>query len=182
LQAYGSDRIFGRCRVFFVDNWPAIGINCGGASGVDCVGCDTRSAARALWFMERSLVILKPDCVGRGLIGEVIGRFERAGMSIAACRAMVLGDEILAAHYAHLAHLPFFPEIVQFMSSDRVLVMVLEGENAVARIRSLLGPTDSQKAPAGTIRGDFGLDKMRNVAHASDSSEVADVEIVRFFG
>ncbi|MDR3144566.1 MAG: nucleoside-diphosphate kinase [Puniceicoccales bacterium] len=132
--------------------------------------------------MEQSLVILKPDCVSRGLVGNVISRLENAGLKIAACKVMVLGDALLAEHYSHLTHLPFFPEIVKFMSSGRVIIMVMEGENAVDRIRALLGPTDSQKAPSGTIRGDFGLDKMRNVAHASDSGDAVGKEIARFFG
>ena len=131
--------------------------------------------------MEQSLVILKPDCMMRQLAGEVISRLERAGLRIQNCKISSLSKEILTEHYAHLTHLPFFPEIVEFMQSAPVMLMVVEGENAVERIRNLLGPTDSQKAPAGTIRGDFGLDKMRNIAHASDSKDSALTEIHRFF-
>jgi nucleoside-diphosphate kinase len=132
-------------------------------------------------IMEQSLVILKPDCIAGGLIGRVIGRFEDAGMRIVASRVVTLDKNLLKEHYMHLAHLPFFPEIEEFMESSPVMVMVLEGNNAIERVRNILGPTDSQKAPAGTIRGDLGMDKMRNIAHASDSKESATAEIARFF-
>jgi nucleoside-diphosphate kinase len=131
--------------------------------------------------MERTLVILKPDCMARGLAGKVIGRFENVGLEIVDCKIMALGDDLLKKHYSHLVHLPFFPEIVEFMRSQPVMVIIFEGENAVERVRSILGPTDSRKAPAGTIRGDFGLDKMRNIAHASDGTVAAMEEIERFF-
>ena len=132
--------------------------------------------------MERSLIILKPDCMQRKLAGQVISRFENIGLNISACKIMTLGKELLKEHYAHLVNFPFYHEIEEFMMLCPVMVLVLEGENAVERIRNILGPTDSQKAPAGTIRGDFGSDKMRNRAHASDSKETAEVEITRFFG
>ena len=132
--------------------------------------------------MERSLIILKPDCMQRRLAGQVISRFENVGLNILACKIMTLDKELLKEHYAHLVHLPFYHEIEEFMMTWPVMILVLEGENAVERIRNILGPTDSQKAPAGTIRGDFGSDKMRNIAHASDSKETAEVEITRFFG
>jgi nucleoside-diphosphate kinase len=133
-------------------------------------------------FMERSLIILKPDCTEKGVVGKVITRLERAGLKIAECKVMHLDEAILREHYAHIAHLPFFPEIIDFMSSRPVIAMVVEGNNAVARVRSLLGPTDSQQALPGTIRGDFGSDRMRNIAHASDSKETAEAETKRFFG
>jgi nucleoside-diphosphate kinase len=131
--------------------------------------------------MEQSLVILKPDCMQRKLIGQVITRFENAGLEITACKVMALNASLLREHYAHLVHLPFFPEIENFMGSTPVMVMIVGGENAIERIRNLLGPTDSQKALAGTIRGDFGFNKMLNIAHASDSREAAEKEIARFF-
>jgi nucleoside-diphosphate kinase len=131
--------------------------------------------------MEKSLIILKPDCMQRRLVGQVISRLENAGLRPTLCKIMNLDDDLLREHYAHLVHLPFFSEIVEFMSSIPVMVMVFEGENAVARVRNILGPTDSQRAPAGTIRGDFGLDKMRNIAHASDSKDSAEQEMARFF-
>ncbi|MDR1401655.1 MAG: nucleoside-diphosphate kinase [Puniceicoccales bacterium] len=131
--------------------------------------------------MEQSLVILKPDCMRRKLVGQIIARLENAGLEITACKIMALDAPILREHYAHLTHLPFFPEIEAFMSSAPVMIMAIEGNNAVERVRNLLGPTDSQKAAAGTIRGDFGFDKMVNIAHASDSREAAGKEIARFF-
>ena len=126
---------------------------------------------------ERSLILLKPDCLGGNHAGEVIGRFERAGFEIRAA----LTVELLREHYAHIADRPFFAEIVGFMSSRPVLALVLEGENAVTAIRELLGPTDSTQAPAGTIRGDMGTTSMKNICHASDSVENAVIEVKRFF-
>lgn len=131
--------------------------------------------------IERSLILLKPDCLDGHHTGEVIGRFEKAGFEIRATKLITLTDELLQEHYAHIADRPFFPEIVEFMSSRPVLALVLEGENAVAAIRELLGPTDSTQAPAGTIRGDMGTTSMKNICHASDSVENAAIEVERFF-
>ena len=131
--------------------------------------------------IERSLILLKPDCLNGHHAGEVIGRFEKAGFEIRAARLIALSDELLREHYAHIADRPFFPEIVEFMSSRPVLALVLEGENAVEAIRDLLGPTDSTQAPAGTIRGDMGTTSMENICHASDSVENAAIEVERFF-
>ena len=130
---------------------------------------------------ERSLILLKPDCLNGHHAGEVISRFEKAGFEIRATKLIALTDDLLKEHYAHIADRPFFPEIVEFMSSRPVFALVLEGENAVAAIRDLLGPTDSTKAPAGTIRGDMGTTSMENICHASDSTENAAIEIERFF-
>lgn len=132
--------------------------------------------------MEKTLILLKPDCMEKRLAGEVIGRFEKAGFRIEQAKVIALGPDILREHYAHVADKPFYPEIEAFMRSLPVLALVLVRENAVQRMRDLLGPTDSNAAPAGTIRGDLGSDKMRNVVHASDSPENAEVEIRRFFG
>ena len=131
--------------------------------------------------IERSLILMKPDCLDGHHTGEVIGRFEKAGFEIRATKLIALTDELLQEHYAHIADRPFFPEIVEFMSSRPVLALVLEGENAVAAIRELLGPTDSTQAPAGTIRGDMGTTSMKNICHASDSVENAAIEVDRFF-
>jgi len=130
---------------------------------------------------ERSLILLKPDCLNGHHAGEVIGRFEKNGFEIRAVKLITLTDDLLKEHYAHIADRPFFPEIVEFMSSRPVLALVLEGENAVVAIRDLLGPTDSTKAPAGTIRGDMGTTSMENICHASDSVENAAIEVERFF-
>jgi nucleoside-diphosphate kinase len=131
--------------------------------------------------MQKTVVLLKPDCLLKNNVGEVIGRFEKNGFKIRACKLMQLTDELLREHYAHIANLPFFPSVADFMKSSPVIAMALEGENCVARVRELLGPTDSTKAPKGTIRGDLGEDKMRNVVHASDSDEAAAAELKRFF-
>ena len=131
--------------------------------------------------VERSLILLKPDCLEAGNAGEVMSRFENAGFAIRGTKMIPLTDAVLAEHYAHLTDLPFYPDIVEFMKSAPVMALILEGEDAVARIRELLGPTDSTKAPAGTIRGDMGTTSMRNVCHASDSVENAAIEIERFF-
>ncbi|MGB0409470.1 MAG: nucleoside-diphosphate kinase [Opitutales bacterium] len=131
--------------------------------------------------MEETLIILKPDCMEKRVAGEVISRFEKAGFEIVASKIMQLDGSILREHYAHVADKPFFPEIEAFMSSRRVMPMLLAGENVIARVRELLGPTNSQEAAAGTIRGDLGTDMMRNVVHASDSSEAAAAEKKRFF-
>lgn len=131
--------------------------------------------------MQRSLILLKPDCVKKSLVGQVISRFESAGYSIIASKVVQLDDALLHEHYAHVADLPFFPEIAEFMSSCPVIALVLEGEEVIQGIRDLIGPTDSTIAPKGTIRGDLGTDRMKNMVHASDSPESALAEINRFF-
>ena len=131
--------------------------------------------------MQRTLILLKPDCLDQRLVGQVITRFEEKGYGIIASQMIQLDERLLNEHYAHVADLPFFPEIAAFMSSRPVLALVLEGEGVIQGVRDLLGPTDSTVAPSGTIRGDLGTDRMKNVVHASDSPEAALVEINRFF-
>lgn len=131
--------------------------------------------------MQKSLVILKPDCMSNKHAGNVIDRFEKAGFEIVGAKMIRLSSEVLRSHYAHVADKPFYPEIEAFMSSRPVIVLALQGENVVATIRDLLGPTDSRKAAKGTIRGDFGTEMMKNVVHASDSDENARIELARFF-
>jgi len=131
--------------------------------------------------MDKTFIILKPDCMAKNLVGKVLSRFEEAGFTLAAAKMIQLTPEKLKEHYAHVADKPFFPEIEKFMGSRPVVVAVLKGEGIVAKVRDLLGPTDSTKAPAGTIRGDFGEDMMINVVHASDSDENAEIETNRFF-
>lgn len=131
--------------------------------------------------METTLILFKPDAVEKGLIGAVLQRFESAGFRVKGLKMMHLSEDVLKEHYAHVADRPFFPEIVAFMQSTPVVALALSGEDAVSRVRDLLGPTDSSKAPAGTIRGDFGTNMMVNVCHASDSAEAAAVEVARFF-
>jgi len=130
---------------------------------------------------ETTLILFKTDCVQKKHVGEVLQRFEQGGFTVRGIKMMELGSELLTEHYSHVADKPFFPEIVAFMQASPVIALALEGEDAVARVRDLLGPTDSTKAPKGTIRGDFGVDMMTNVCHASDSVENAQLELKRFF-
>jgi nucleoside-diphosphate kinase len=131
--------------------------------------------------MERTLIILKPDCVQRGLCGQVLSRFEKRGFSISAMKMVQLGSALLREHYAHIADKPFFPGIEKFMSSSPVVIAVIEGKDAVESVRSMCGPTNARKAAPGTIRGDYSLSMQCNVIHASDSIETAQKEIARFF-
>ena len=131
--------------------------------------------------MQKTFIIFKPDCMERRQVGAVLDRFERAGFQVVGAKMTRLSPAKLREHYAHVADKPFYPEIETFMSSRPVIVMALQGEDIVARVRELLGPTDSRKAAKGTIRGDFGTDMMVNVVHASDSDENAKLEIARFF-
>ena len=130
---------------------------------------------------ETSLILFKPDAIEKNLVGTVLARFQAEGFRIRGIKMMQLDHAILADHYSHIADKPFFPEIVTFMSKTPVVALALAGEDVIARVRDLLGPTDSKAAAPGTIRGDFGEDKMINVCHASDSTEAAADEMKRFF-
>jgi len=125
--------------------------------------------------------MLKPDAVTRGLCGRILSRFETRGFKIVAAKMMRFDQGKCEEHYAHLKDKPFFPRLVEFICQTPVLTMVLEGKDAVNQVREMCGPTDCGKAPAGTIRGDFGLSIQSNVIHASDSLETAKQEIARFF-
>lgn len=131
--------------------------------------------------MEKTLIIFKPDCMEQRHAGNVLDRFEKAGFTLVGCKMTQLTPKVLREHYAHVADKPFYPEIEKFMSSRPVLVLALEGDSVVSKVRDLLGPTDSRKAPKGTIRGDFGTEMMKNVVHASDSVDNAKIELARFF-
>jgi nucleoside-diphosphate kinase len=131
--------------------------------------------------LQRTLILLKPDAVQKRFCGKVISRFEEAGFIIRGCKMIRLNKELLRDHYAHIADKPFYPEVEDFMSSVPVIALVIEGENIVAKVRDMLGVTDSRKAAAGTLRAEFGVDQMVNVAHASDSPETAEKEVKRFF-
>jgi nucleoside-diphosphate kinase len=130
---------------------------------------------------ETTLILFKPDCITKRLTGEVLKRFEEEGFTVRGLKMMRLGDELLKEHYAHVSDKPFFPGIVKFMQSSPVVALALSGENVISRVRDLLGPTDSAAAPKGTIRGDFGENKMVNMCHASDGPETAAGELKRFF-
>lgn len=131
--------------------------------------------------MEQTLVILKPSAVIRGLMGEVISRFEKKGLIIAGMKMIQLNDNILAEHYAHLAERPFFPSLKRSMMASPVVVMCVKGVDAVAVVRAMTGATNSRKAEPGTIRGDFSMSGQQNIVHASDSVENAEIELARFF-
>ena len=130
---------------------------------------------------QKTLVLLKPGTVQRALIGEVINRFERKGLRIAGLKMMQLTDELLSEHYAHLAEKPFFQRVKNSMMACPVVAMCLEGVDAIEVVRTLAGPTNGRKAPAGTIRGDYSMSFQENIVHASDSPETAKVEVARFF-
>ncbi len=132
--------------------------------------------------MEKCLILVKPDGLQRGLVGEIISRFEHKGLKIVGLKMTNVEDALLEQHYAHLVDKPFFAEIKQFMKSAPLVAVALSGpEGSVAAIRTLVGPTKGQEAPAGTIRGDFGLSGSINIVHASDSPENGGLEVGRFF-
>lgn len=130
---------------------------------------------------ERTYIMLKPDCIKRGLMGEVISRIEKKGYRITNAKMLNLDEKILREHYAHIADKPFFPEIVSYMTSGPVLAMIVESENAVKGMRILMGATKFEEATAGTIRGDYAFCTTENLIHGSDSVENAEIEINRFF-
>ncbi len=131
---------------------------------------------------ERTLSIIKPDATAvAGAAGEILARFERAGLRILAMKRVQLSEQLARGFYAVHKERPFYGDLVKFMTSGPVVVSVLEGENAIQAHRDLLGPTNSEEAPAGTIRGDFGTDIERNATHGSDAVETARIEIAFFF-
>ena len=132
--------------------------------------------------MERTYIMTKPDAYQRGLIGEIITRIENKGFLITDMKMMHLDESILKEHYAHLADKPFFPEIVEYMTSGPVVGMIVEGDGVVDSMRKIMGPTDGLEANPGTIRGDYAKNKSENLVHGSDSVENAEIEIKRFFG
>jgi nucleoside-diphosphate kinase len=130
---------------------------------------------------DRTLVLLKPDAIQRGLAGRIISRLEDRGLKIAAMKLMVMTEDIARRHYAEHVNKPFFKGLSQFMMSRPIVALAIEGKNAVEAVRVAVGATDPQKAAPGTIRGDFGLDIGRNLIHASDSPEAAARELGIFF-
>ena len=131
--------------------------------------------------MQTTLVLLKPDCVQRNLMAEVIGRFERKGLTILGMKMLQLDDALINEHYGFLADKPFFPKIVKYMKSSPIVAMAIRGANAVPTIRAMSGATNPVEALPGTIRGDFALSIDGNIMHASDSEETAKEELERFF-
>ena len=131
--------------------------------------------------MQTTLVILKPSALQRSLIGEVIGRFEKKGLQIVGLKMVVLSDEVLEDHYAHLKEKPFFRRIIESMQVSPVVVMALKGLEAVDVVRTMTGSTNGRNASPGTIRGDFSISVQENIVHTSDSPETAEIELKRFF-
>lgn len=131
--------------------------------------------------MEKTLVLLKPGALQRGLVGEVISRFEKRGLSLIGIKMMQLTDEILNEHYAHLADKPFFGKLKDSMMAAPVIACCFEGVEAVAVVRAMAGATNGRQAAPGTIRGDYCMSNQQNVVHTSDSVENAAVEVNRFF-
>ena len=130
---------------------------------------------------DKTLVILKPSAIQRGLIGEIIHRFERKGLLLIGLKMIWLSDEILSEHYAHLKDKPFFQRVKDSMKVCPVIVCCWKGRDAVKVVRTLTGVTNSREALPGTIRGDFSMSMQENILHASDSPETAIEEIQRFF-
>jgi nucleoside-diphosphate kinase len=131
--------------------------------------------------MERTLVLIKPDAVQRGLIGAIVGRFEQKGLKIIAMKMMKLDRAMLQEHYAHLKDQPFFPKIAAFMMSAPIIALCIEGLEAIKVVRSMCGVTNSREATPGTIRGDLAMSTRSNLVHASDSPANAAKEIELFF-
>lgn len=131
--------------------------------------------------VERTLSIIKPDAVSKNVIGEIYTRFEKAGLSIVAAKMTQLDAEVAGGFYAEHSERPFFGDLVSFMTSGPVIVQVLEGENAIATHRDLMGATNPADADAGTIRADFAQSIDENAVHGSDSAESAEREIAYFF-
>lgn len=130
---------------------------------------------------QQSLIIVKPDALQRNLLGEIIHRFERKGLKIIGLKMIAIDDVKIVEHYAHHADKPFFGDLKKFMQSSPVVVIVLEGYEAIDAIRLIVGPTKGRAADAGSIRGDFAMSVQYNIIHASDSVESAQQEIKRFF-
>jgi nucleoside-diphosphate kinase len=131
--------------------------------------------------VDRTLILVKPDAFARGLTGEIIARFERKGLEIVAMQHMTMAEEEAKQHYAEHEGKPFFDELVEFITSGPLVAMVLEGEQAVAAARQVIGATNPIEAAPGSIRGDFGLEVQTNLVHGSDSDESAVRETGLFF-
>jgi nucleoside-diphosphate kinase len=131
--------------------------------------------------MSRTLILVKPDGVQRQLVGDVLGRFERKGLKIAALKLVQLETSVVQEHYAHLDDKPFFGELVSFMTQSPVVAAILEGDSAVEVGRQVIGATNPLEATMGSIRGDLAISAGENIVHGSDSDENAEIEIKRFF-
>jgi len=131
--------------------------------------------------MEKTLVLFKPDAINRGVVGEILERFENKGLKIVGAKMMQLDDAIINEHYSHIADKAFFPPYKDFMKRAPVLALILEGNDAVRVVCTMSGPTRGLEAMPGTIRGDYSMSQGYNIVHRSDSKETAKEEIARFF-
>ncbi|HUG95559.1 MAG TPA: nucleoside-diphosphate kinase [Pleomorphomonadaceae bacterium] len=131
--------------------------------------------------MERTLVLVKPDGVQRGLVGEILGRLERKGLKVVGLRLLLVPRDMAERHYAIHAGKHFYPELVEFITSGPVAAIAVAGPDAVAIVRRLVGATMPNQAEPGTIRGDLGVSGLRNLIHASDAPETADTELALWF-
>lgn len=131
---------------------------------------------------QRTLVLIKPDAVQRGLIGSILERFERKGLTIVGMKLVQATEELATKHYAPHVDKPFFPSLLAFITSSPLVALALEGNDAVGVVRTLMGPTDGRNAGPGTIRGDFGISLSNNLVHGSDSAESAATELALWFG
>lgn len=131
--------------------------------------------------MERTFIMVKPDGVQRGLVGEVISRIEKKGFKLAGLKMLKIDEDLAKKHYAEHVEKPFFPELLDFITSGPVAAMVVEGDGVIAAMRAMMGKTNPKEALPGTIRGDFGVCMSQNVIHGSDSPEAAAREISLFF-
>ena len=132
-------------------------------------------------MIQKSFVMMKPDAVQRRLMGKILSRFEDKGLQIVAVKLIQIDEELAKTHYGEHAEKPFFPSLVEYITSSPALAMVIEGEEAITTIRKLVGATNPLEADLGTIRGDYGMDTGRNIIHASDSPASAEREIGLFF-
>lgn len=131
--------------------------------------------------MERTIILIKPDAVKRGVIGKIIARVEEAGYTLIAAKFLRIPDDLLDEWYAHHTTKSFYPELKAFMTSTPIMAMLWEGDEVISKMRVMCGPTDSKKAPKGTIRGDFGVDVQRNAIHASENEQAAMREMDLMF-
>jgi nucleoside-diphosphate kinase len=131
--------------------------------------------------MERTLILIKPDAIGRGLVGKIVTRFEEKGLKLAGIKFLRLTDALLNEHYSHLADKPFFGGTKRFMQTTPAIAICLEGLDCVETVRRLCGITKAREAAPGTIRGDWAMSVQANLVHASDSIETANNEVARFF-
>ena len=132
--------------------------------------------------MDRTLILIKPDAFARNLTGEIIARFERKGLRIAALKHMTVDESLAKQHYAEHDGKPFFGELVEFITSGPLVAMILEGDDAVKAARQVIGATNPLEAATGSIRGDFAIEVGKNMVHGSDSPESAEREAGLFFG